>query len=81
MATGIIILIFTIIFRLVFSFISTAKRDIYELQLKNKIGRDATPPPVGPVWQVPQTEAIDLKRGRPPGTGSGTLHLRKNIEP
>ena len=42
--TGIIILLlltFPIIFRLVFSFPSTANRDIYELRLKNKKGRDA----------------------------------------
>jgi hypothetical protein len=25
------------------------------------------------VWQVPQTEAIDLKRRRPPRIGCGTL--------
>ncbi|KRY63137.1 hypothetical protein T4A_3042 [Trichinella pseudospiralis] len=34
--------------------------------------KTATPPP---------TEAIDLKRGRPPGTSCGTLRRRKNIEP
>lgn len=41
-----IILIFPVFLKIIYSSVSSLRRDIHELHLKNKKGRDVTPPPV-----------------------------------